>query len=266
MQTLKYIAMLVVITSFYGCANLSVHDPVPLNQIPNVKDTEQRYYIQVGDVVQLRFEERMERDAEEDPIELPVRPDGKISVPFLKDEVEIAGLTPSQATQKVVSEMRKIVHDPIITLNIVSFAPRQVYVGGEVGLPAAIPYRGKTMSALDAILTAGSYTDRSRLNHVILMRYQGIDKKALVMALDLSDAIENHDVAQNVALMPEDIIVVPLSRVANLNRFVDQYINRNVPLPGIVYGFGTAYAIDQLIDDDGAVGVAVGVSGGTAGQ
>ena len=56
MYTLRLVAILLAIALFSGCSNLQVKNATPLGQIPNVKDTEQNYYIQVGDVVQLRLE------------------------------------------------------------------------------------------------------------------------------------------------------------------------------------------------------------------
>lgn len=229
-----------------GCSNLPVKNPVELHNVPNVADTEKEYYIQVGDIVQVR-KEPVQPDV--DPLEIPVLPDGKIQLPYLTRGVEVAGLTTDQAADKVRRLLRRIERDPIITLNIISFAPRQVYVGGEVQAPAAVPYRGKSMSVLDALFTTGSYTDRSNLEQVIVMRYQGVGTKPLVMALDVTEAITNNDLTQNVALMPEDIIVVPRTRIANANLFVEQYINRMLPLPGVFNSFASAYLVDTVIND-----------------
>lgn len=245
---MKYVTLVLLSLFAVGCAPLHVHKPTPVNKVFDFPDTESRYYIQVGDVVRVSFQdfENLETSTAE---ELPVRPDGKVFLPLLEDEVAMAGLTPAQVRDTLLKEYGRYIKEPVVRVNIIQFAPRQVYVGGEVGDAQALPYRGKSMSVLDAVVSAGHFEDTAHRNNVIVIRYQGANSKPLVMSLKVKDAIKNVDISQNISLMPEDIIVVPRTRIAQANLFVDQYINSMIP--SIANSFATLWAADAIFNENG---------------
>ena len=101
-----------------------------------------------------------------------------------------------------------------------------MFVGGEVGKPAALKY-AEGMTALQAIQGVGGFNDQSSLENAILIRrmsdrYEGY-------RLFLKQALSGEDYTQDVALKPNDVVFIPKSRVANVNMVVKQYIANNIP-------------------------------------
>ena len=62
---------------------------------------------------------------------LPVRPDGKISMPLLND-IPAAGLSPLQLKESITEKLKKFIADPRVTVVVTSMASRRIFVTGEV--------------------------------------------------------------------------------------------------------------------------------------
>jgi len=92
--------------------------------------------------------------------------DGTINFPVL-GRIHLAGLTKSQAIEKVKTLVSDYVNEPVVSLKIVSF---QVTVLGEVLNPGTVPVRQEKMSILDAIGAAGDLTIYGNRQNVLLVR------------------------------------------------------------------------------------------------
>ncbi len=80
---------------------------------------------------------------------VPVRPDGRISIPLVED-IDSSGKTPSQLARDIEGKLKKFVTDPVVTVIVSSFVgpfSQQVRVVGEASEPKAIPYRQKHVGA-----------------------------------------------------------------------------------------------------------------------
>src|SRR5690348_9776770 len=84
---------------------------------------------------------------------LPVRPDGKISMPLLND-VAAAGLTPLQLRDVITERLRKYVTDPRVTVAVTAMNSRRIFVTGEVNHSGPITLL-PNMTVLQAISQAG---------------------------------------------------------------------------------------------------------------
>jgi len=84
---------------------------------------------------------------------LPVRPDGKISLPLLND-VQAAGLTPMQLADSITEKLKKYIADPRVTVVVTAMNSRRIYVLGEVLHTGAVPLL-PNMTVLQALATAG---------------------------------------------------------------------------------------------------------------
>ena len=178
------------------------------------------YRIKVGDYLEVRFYKTPELN-----VEVPVRSDGKISLEILGD-VQAAGLEPTELANALSERYAGELTDPRITVIVRAFGG-QVFVGGEVKSPSAIPF-ATGMTVLQAIANAGGFLDTAKPESVVLIRqadgvYQGYQ-------LDLEKALSGKDLSVNVPLQPSDIVHVPRSRIANLNLVIDQYIRRILPV------------------------------------
>jgi hypothetical protein len=89
--------------------------------------------IQPGDGLTVKFAYHPLRD-----LEVSVRPDGRISIPFA-EEVHIAGLTVAEADARLTAGVAEVLRDPQLTIVVTTVARSQVYVGGAMVRPGAVP-------------------------------------------------------------------------------------------------------------------------------
>src|SRR5208283_5312102 len=98
---------------------------------------------------------------------LPVRPDGKVSLPLLND-VPAAGLTPMQLAASITEKLKKYIADPRVTVSVTAMNSRRIYLSGEVEHRGAVPLLpGMTM--LQALSTAG-FTQFANVKGIYLLR------------------------------------------------------------------------------------------------
>ena len=143
-------------------------------------------------------------------ITVPVRPDGKISIPLIED-LQVAGRTPTELARAVEEELKKFVQDPIVTVIVTGFVgpfSQQVRVVGEAARPQAVPYREK-MTVLDLMISVGGLTEFAAGNRAVLVR--AADGKQTSYRVRLDDLLKNGDVSANAGVMPGDILIVPQS-------------------------------------------------------
>jgi polysaccharide export outer membrane protein len=141
-------------------------------------------------------------------IDVPVRPDGRISTPLVPDVVAI-GKTPSQLSTAIEERLNKYVKEPSVTVMVTSFvgpANRQIRVIGEVAQPLAMPYRAE-LSLLDVMIASKGLTKFAAGNQAIIVRQEPDGPKNYNVRLD--DLLKAGDFSQNVAMQPGDALFVP---------------------------------------------------------
>src|SRR6202795_2793756 len=84
---------------------------------------------------------------------LPVRPDGKISLPLL-DDVQAAGLTPKQLADSITERLKKYVADPRVTVVVTAINSKRIFINGEVLHPGPMPML-PSMTVMQALSSAG---------------------------------------------------------------------------------------------------------------
>jgi polysaccharide biosynthesis/export protein len=139
---------------------------------------------------------------------IPVRPDGKISIPLVEDVTAI-GKTPTTLAREIEDKLRAYVKDPIVTVIVSQFVgpfAQQVRVIGEASQPRAIPYR-RNMSLLDVVIEVGGLTRFAAGNRAMIVR--NVDGKQETIKAHLDDLVNDGDVADNVAMRPGDILIIP---------------------------------------------------------
>ena len=143
-------------------------------------------------------------------VNVPVRPDGKISTPLDEDMVAV-GKTPSQLAHDIEMKLSEYVRSPHV--NVIIVKPdsvfSQVKVIGQVVHPQAIAYR-QGMSVLDAVLAVGGLSEYAAGNRAHIVRM--VDGKETNIPLRLNALVNGGDMSQNVLLKPGDVLVVPESR------------------------------------------------------
>ncbi|MGA7561403.1 MAG: polysaccharide biosynthesis/export family protein [Terriglobales bacterium] len=134
---------------------------------------------------------------------LPVRPDGKISLPLLND-VQAAGLTPEQLAASVTEKLRKFIADPHVTVVVATINSKRIYLVGEVLRPGAATML-PNMTVLQALSSAGINAYAKTKGIYVLRTENGKQEKLPVNYRRLVKG----DLSQNYELQPGDTIVVP---------------------------------------------------------
>jgi polysaccharide export outer membrane protein len=137
-------------------------------------------------------------------VSLPVRPDGKISIPLL-DDVQAAGMTPMQLAASIKTKLKKYIEDPRVTVVVTAMNSQRIFVLGEVshsGPMALLP----SMTVLQALSSAG-FTQFSNLKGIYLLRTQ--DGQETKIPFKYKDAIRGKSAQTDLMLKPGDTIVVP---------------------------------------------------------
>jgi polysaccharide export outer membrane protein len=136
---------------------------------------------------------------------VPVRPDGRISLPLLND-VQAAGLTPMQLQAQLTEKFRKFLTEPQVTVIVITINSRRVYIMGEVNRPGPIPLLA-SMTVLQAITTAGGLGQFANSSKIRILRTE--NGKQLVFAFNYKEVLAGKNPEQNIVLKHGDSIVVP---------------------------------------------------------
>jgi polysaccharide export outer membrane protein len=137
-------------------------------------------------------------------VTLPVRPDGKISIPLLND-VQAAGMTPLQLGASITEKLKKYIADPRVTVVVTGMNSQRIYVLGEVthtGAMALLPH----MTVLQALASAG-FTQFANLKAIYLLRRENGQETKI--PFNYKEAIKGRGTQQNIVLKPGDTLVVP---------------------------------------------------------
>ncbi len=135
---------------------------------------------------------------------VPVRPDGKISLPLLND-VQAAGLTPTQLGSLITENLKKFVTDPQVTVIVREINSQRVYLLGEVSRAGAYPLL-PGMTVLQALSSAGGFTQFANLRRIYVLRT--VNGKQEKLPFNYKEALSKGG-DQNIFLKAGDTIVVP---------------------------------------------------------
>jgi polysaccharide export outer membrane protein len=136
---------------------------------------------------------------------VPVRPDGKISLPLLHD-IQAAGLTPTQLAGQIASSLKKFVTDPQVTVIVTSINSQRIYILGEVLRAGAYPLL-PGMTVLQGLSSAGGFTQFASLKKIYVLRQES--GKQEKHPFNYKEVIAGKRAEQNIELKAGDTIVVP---------------------------------------------------------
>ncbi|PUA28624.1 MAG: sugar ABC transporter substrate-binding protein [Cellvibrio sp. 79] len=162
------------------------------------------YRIGVGDSLQVSVWRNPELS-----LSVPVRPDGKISMPLIGD-IMAAGTTAPGLSDVIVKSLSSYVKNPQVTVIVTnpssSDFQRRVRITGAVESPQSIAYR-EGMTVLDLVLIAGGPSEFASANRAKL--YRNVNGQVKVYKIKLDDLINDGDLTTNYSLQPSDIVSVP---------------------------------------------------------
>lgn len=136
--------------------------------------------------------------------QLPVRPDGKISMPLL-DDIPAAGMTPLMLRDLITARLKKYIADPRVTVVVTAMASRRIFVSGEVVHTGPMPLLPH-MTMLQALSQAG-FTQFANVKAIYLLRTENGKQEKL--PFNYKDVVKGNHPEQNILLKPGDTVVVP---------------------------------------------------------
>lgn len=180
------------------------------------------YRLLAGDEISVKMPLNPELDASG-----PIGPDGGFSIP-LAGRIPIGGLTLGDAERRISDALReaKVVANARPGIVVAKYMGA-VYVGGEVRTPGAIPLT-RAMNPLQAILSAGGMLNSARTRKVAIIR-QAAQAPQRIETVNIRDIVKTGGSGAPVMLSPGDVIFVPKSTIAEVNLFIDQFVNGIVP-------------------------------------
>jgi polysaccharide export outer membrane protein len=137
--------------------------------------------------------------------EVAVRPDGRISLPLL-NEVQAAGLTPTQLRDRLSESSKQYFEDPNITVMVRQMNSRKVFITGEITKPGSYPLAGPT-TVLQLISMAGGLREYADAKKIVIVRTE--NGRPAAYAFNYKDVIARRNLRQNIELKPGDTVIVP---------------------------------------------------------
>lgn len=140
---------------------------------------------------------------------VPVRPDGKITVPLVED-LPAMGKDSTKLARDIEKALSKFIRDPVVTVIVTGFVgpySEQIRVIGEATKPQVLSYRQK-MTLLDVMIAVGGITDFAAGNSASILRTSEGNKQYRVR---LDDLVKKGDVSANIEMKPGDVLVIPQS-------------------------------------------------------
>jgi polysaccharide export outer membrane protein len=136
---------------------------------------------------------------------VPVRPDGKISLPLIND-VQAAGQTPQQLATEITSKLKKFLTEPQVTVIVSAINSQRVFVIGEVLHAGAFQLVPGT-TVLQALANAGGFTTFANVKKIHVMRV--VNGKHVELPFNYREVLNGDSQDQNIKLEPGDTVVVP---------------------------------------------------------
>jgi polysaccharide export outer membrane protein len=137
---------------------------------------------------------------------LPVRSDGKISLPLV-GEVQAAGRTPLQLEEEISNKLRNYITDPEVTVMVQQINSERYNILGQVAKPGSYSL-ALTTSVLDAIATAGGFRDFAKKKGIYILRRNSAGGQTRI-SFNYQDVIKGKSPEQDIRLQPNDTVVVP---------------------------------------------------------
>ena len=193
-----------VMVMLTACASTGQIKSKPADEQTSSTILTSEYRIGIDDVIQVSVWRNPELS-----VSVPVRPDGKISVPLAGD-IQAGGLTSIEVAKAIGEKLAVYVRDPQVTVIVAQLKSHEfltrVRVTGAVRTPSSMPYR-QGMTVLDAVLQSGGVNEFAAPDRTTLHRKK--DSNVSVYAVRLDRILNKGDLETNFDLQPGDVITVP---------------------------------------------------------
>jgi polysaccharide export outer membrane protein len=196
-----YVLVLLILAA---CSSNNQITSEPIDQQVSDTTLSSEYRIGIDDRVQVSVWRNPELS-----VTVPVRPDGKISVPLAGD-IQAGGLTSIEVAKAIQEKLAVYVRDPQVTVIVAELKSHEfltrVRVTGAVRAPSSMPYR-QGMTVLDAVLQAGGLNQFAAPDRTMLYRKK--DSKVKIYSIQLDGILKKGELETNFDVQPGDVITVP---------------------------------------------------------
>ena len=177
---------------------------------PVSAQADSRYRLRPDDILEVQY-----RYTPEFAQTVSVGPDGYVNL-HLFGSVKFGGLTVDEAQAAVLERARTRLRDPELTLILKEYEKNYVTVAGQVGKPGKVEMKGP-LTVMEAIAIAGGLREDAKQSQVLLLRRFSADEFE-TQVLDVKYLMTPEGVQADVALRPNDLLVVPQDRVGKVDR------------------------------------------------
>ncbi|MGB9497695.1 MAG: polysaccharide biosynthesis/export family protein [Dissulfuribacterales bacterium] len=136
---------------------------------------------------------------------IPVRPDGKITLPLLND-VQASGLTPLELKARIEKGLAKFVESPTVSVAVQEIHSKNIFVFGQVESPGQYPLQ-KDLTVLQALSLAGGFAEWADKGDIIVLRKENGKQRRI--KFDYKNVSKGKHLERNIFLRPGDTIIVP---------------------------------------------------------
>ena len=179
---------------------------------PVVHKRDQRYTIHPSDTLELSF--MLTPDFNQT---VTVQPDGYITLRNAGD-LPAAGRTLAELTESIKTAYSKILHDPVVSVDPKDFEKPYFVVGGQVGKPGKIEWRGD-VTLTEAIAMAGGFTDAAKHSQVLLFRRVS-DQWTEAKIINTKKMLNSRNLQEDPVLQPGDMLFVPKNALSKIKPFL----------------------------------------------
>ncbi|MEM7700436.1 MAG: XrtA/PEP-CTERM system exopolysaccharide export protein [Pseudomonadota bacterium] len=209
LSSLRFAGLALAVATFASCGGGSRVELPPAVPSAEPITPKEDYLIGPADNITIHVWRNPELSAED----IQVRPDGRITIPLVRDMVAV-GKTPTKLEADVAEVLSEYIEQPIVSVIVnesIGELSQQIRITGAGAQPAALPYRSG-MTILDAMIAVGGLGEFAAGNRATLSRFEPEAGKSVLYALRLKDLLNKGDSTANVALKPGDTISIPESR------------------------------------------------------
>ena len=201
MRSTAVLLAIILTTSALGAACAAVCPVVSQSErqaFLSAKPEEGGYVINSGDSLQVEVWQNTNLTRM-----VTVRPDGKITLPLVND-VQAEGDTVPQFQTRLTDRLKTYIKDPVVSITVLTFSQKRLFVQGQVRNPAAYNYAGD-LYLLQALTMAGGTTPFSE-GCAVIIRRKG--DQFVRYQIELEPIMSGTDLKENVALQPNDVLTV----------------------------------------------------------
>jgi polysaccharide export outer membrane protein len=183
-----------------------------VGHVPMLQHRNQRYQLHSADILQLTFPYTPEFNQN-----VTVQPDGYISLRGAED-IHVQGQTLPEVSQSLRIAYSRVLHDPVINIELKDFEKPYFIVGGEVGHPGKFDLRDETTVA-QAVAIAGGLKDSAKHSEVLL--FHRVPKGWMqVKRVNLKKMLNDANLEEDAYLQAGDFLYIPKNTFSKIQRFI----------------------------------------------